>query len=324
MAPPEPRLRAGLTPVAGLEIRAFAEEHLDDAGRLLAERHARHRALEPLLSDDDTRAAVESAWREEGATGVAAFHREEMVGYLFGLLEGEQPIWGNLSWVDRAAHAARDAEVVRDLYAAAAEVWFERGASRHYVVVPAPQVDLDPWYRLGFAHMHVEAIGPSGATEGPLPDGATVRRGGPDELEDAIRIDRLIQEVQAVSPSFSFDAAKDDRREAWIETLADPKVAYFVAESDGRVVGHTTLYERPEFATPADSLYLASSATVPEVRGSGVGLALTRHALAWAREAGYPTVNTNWRMTNLLASRFWPARGFRPVFHRLHRAVGLG
>ncbi len=75
---------------------------------------------------------------------------------------------------------------------------------------------------------------------------------------------------------------------------------------------------------PTDAVYLASTAIVPAVRGSGVGVALTEHVLNWARDAGYSSVVTNWRMTNLLASRFWPARGFRPVFHRLHRAVGIG
>jgi hypothetical protein len=30
---------------------------------------------------------------------------------------------------------------------------------------------------------------------------------------------------------------------------------------------------------------------------------------------------TDWRVTNLLSSRFWAARGFRPTFVRLHRAV---
>jgi len=30
---------------------------------------------------------------------------------------------------------------------------------------------------------------------------------------------------------------------------------------------------------------------------------------------------TDWRETNLLASRFWPRRGFRKTFLRLHRAI---
>ena len=43
------------------------------------------------------------------------------------------------------------------------------------------------------------------------------------------------------------------------------------------------------------------------------------HALACAREAGYEACGTDWRATNLLASRFWPRRGFRPTFLRLYR-----
>jgi hypothetical protein len=30
---------------------------------------------------------------------------------------------------------------------------------------------------------------------------------------------------------------------------------------------------------------------------------------------------TDWRVTNLLSSRFWPKRGFRPVFLRLYRSI---
>jgi hypothetical protein len=30
---------------------------------------------------------------------------------------------------------------------------------------------------------------------------------------------------------------------------------------------------------------------------------------------------TDWRVTNLLASRFWPRRGFRTSFVRLYRSI---
>jgi hypothetical protein len=30
---------------------------------------------------------------------------------------------------------------------------------------------------------------------------------------------------------------------------------------------------------------------------------------------------TDWRVTNLLASRFWQRRGFEPVFLRLYRSI---
>ena len=110
----------------------------------------------------------------------------------------------------------------------------------------------------------------------------------------------------------------DDWRDTWVEE----QYAHFVAERDGRVVGHMLLYRRPpDLRVPADSIDLANAATEPGSRGTGVGLALTAHVLAWAHEHGHPTMITDWRMTNLEASRFWPRRGFRETFLRLYRSI---
>jgi GNAT superfamily N-acetyltransferase len=111
----------------------------------------------------------------------------------------------------------------------------------------------------------------------------------------------------------------------WEETLADPTYTYFVGELDGQVAGHLLLYpEEPNLATPPGSVYLAVAATLPQARGRGLGVALTEHARAWARAAGYATVHTDWRVPNLQSSRFWPRRGFRETFYRLARQVEIG
>jgi ribosomal protein S18 acetylase RimI-like enzyme len=74
-------------------------------------------------------------------------------------------------------------------------------------------------------------------------------------------------------------------------------------------------------ARPDGAAFLGWAATRPDVRGSGAGVALTEAGFAWARERGYATMVTDWRVTNLLASRFWPARGFRESFLRLYRRI---
>jgi ribosomal protein S18 acetylase RimI-like enzyme len=72
---------------------------------------------------------------------------------------------------------------------------------------------------------------------------------------------------------------------------------------------------------PESAAYLAFASTVPEARGSGIGVALTQASLAAAARNGYAVMVTDWRVTNLLASRFWPRRGFRPAFLRLARSI---
>ena len=69
------------------------------------------------------------------------------------------------------------------------------------------------------------------------------------------------------------------------------------------------------------AVLLTWAVTRPEVRGSGAGVALTEGSFAWAREHGYEVMVTDWRVTNLLSSRFWPRRGFRETFLRLYRSI---
>ena len=97
----------------------------------------------------------------------------------------------------------------------------------------------------------------------------------------------------------------------------------FVAELDGRVVGMLGLYRRPEgdLRVPAENIDLGFAATRADVRGAGAGLALTAHAMNWAREHGFRSMTVDWRTVNLLSSRFWSRRGFRPQYLRLYRAV---
>ncbi len=109
--------------------------------------------------------------------------------------------------------------------------------------------------------------------------------------------------------------------------IAKPDFGELVAELDGRVVGVFVVApielssRNAGLARPEGATLLAWAATRPDVRGSGAGVALTEAAFAWARERGYRVVVTDWRETNLLASRFWPARGFRRTFLRLYRSI---
>lgn len=150
-----------------LEVRPFSDDHLEAAGKLLAERHRRHRAAEPLLPErfEDAAAAqaeVEAAWRKEDTAGAAALRGGRLVGYLLGA-PADDPRWGANGWIEAAGHAAEEAEVVRDLYAAAAERWHDEGRTRHYVLAPAADPELlEAWYRLSFGQQQALSSPPVG------------------------------------------------------------------------------------------------------------------------------------------------------------------
>ena len=307
------------------EIVPFSDEHLDGAAALLAERHARHRAAEPLLPEiTDFRAQVEREWAKEGTSGAAALAGDEVVGYLLGPRH-EDPI-GPHVWSYVAGQAVRDPELVRDLYAAAAERWVEEGLTRHFVYVPALREFVEPWLRTSFGISAALATRETAGASGPPADVAvTVRLSTPEDTPVAAAYDRLLGLHLQRSPSFGSMPVGDDQEylDDWRNLHQEPEHTHFVAERDGRIVGHLLLYRRPadNLRVPPDSIDLANCATEPGTRGSGVGLALTAHALRWASENGYPTMITDWRMSNLEASRFWPRRGFRETFLRLYRSI---
>ena len=309
----------------GLRLEPFSSRHVDDAAELLARRHERHLAQEPLLQrEPDFRAEVEQAAGDEGASGSVLVDDGGLQGYL--LASPRQLTNTGLSWhvVGFAGLAFEgDPELLRDLYAHAAGRWVEDGHTRHGVYVPSSEPDLvDAWFRLTFGASGITAARET-AVE-PFEAGVAVRDGRPDDLEAAVRLDQDMADAMRPAPSFSGQdpTSTAELQDEWRDTWDEGQFKHFVAETDSRIVGHAVLYTgRSGIRIPEGSIDLAAASTEPAARGTGVGRALTAHVLAWAHEHGYGSMTTDWRMTNLLASRFWPKRGFRPTFLRMYRSI---
>lgn len=296
--------------MASLEIHPLSELR-DEAAALLAERFARQRAAEPLLPAIDD---FEPYLPEEG---LVASRGGEAVAYLAGAVDEDSKM---ARWLF-AGHAAREPEALRDLFAVQAG---EFDVSRFMVTVPATDRDLlDVWFRLAFGCQAVWAVREVEQVE-PVHFGGTIRPATPDDVEAIVDLDLVLYAHQEATPSFSeFSPPPREQSEQETSELWGGQYVTFVAEQRGDVVGMLILYPRPggDLRVPAGNIDLAFAATRPEVRGSGVGRALTAFALRYAHEHGYRSMTTDWRMVNLLSSRFWPRRGFRPQYLRLYRAV---
>src|SRR5439155_806796 len=80
---------------------------LATASELLAKRHARHRAAEPLLPDvSDFRAQLERDLDHEAAAGVVALRNDKLVAYLIGRVEDDPRLGDRRAIVDFAGCAA--------------------------------------------------------------------------------------------------------------------------------------------------------------------------------------------------------------------------
>jgi ribosomal protein S18 acetylase RimI-like enzyme len=317
-----------------LELEAFSDAHLEDAAALLAARHTRDRKAEPLLpkryeASAEARALLEEAWRADGASGSAALRDGRLSGYMIGAPRDTE-VWGENVWIEHAGHAAEQAEDARDLYGHAAARWVDEGRTRHYVLVSAEPELVGAWFRVGFgqqqAHGYREI---PERTEVELPDGYEIRPPAEAEVEQLLELDFALPKHQQASPVFSsrpLPKVEEIRRE-WADTLARGDEHVLIGWRDGTPVacwsvcgaGHSSHHRG--LGLPESACYLAYAVTLPESRGSGIGVALTQAELAWAAEQGYRAMVTDWRVTNLLASRFWPKRGFRPSLLGLYRSI---
>jgi ribosomal protein S18 acetylase RimI-like enzyme len=324
--------------MASLAIRPFADPMLDDAAALLAERHGQQRAHEPSLPTrfaelDGARAAVLAAWQEPDAAGVVALRDGQLVGFLIGAPQIAS-VWGRTAWVRLGGHAvapSEGADLYRDLYAALAPRWLARGCFTHYALMPSSdRAALEAWFALSFGQQQAHAIRELPAPElgRPQRDHAIeIRRAGPDDLEALLAVAGVVAFHQERSPIFgvTLPEHRAEWRADFTELLADPNAAIWIAVRDGVVLGFELFQpEEPNDAAlfvPERCCELVLAGTRMEQRGRGIAQALTAHGLAQAHAAGYTHCVTDWRTTNLLASRFWPQQGFRPVAYRLTRTI---
>ncbi|HJW21528.1 MAG TPA: GNAT family N-acetyltransferase [Candidatus Limnocylindrales bacterium] len=322
---------------ARLDVRPLEAGDLDAAAALLAERHRRHRLAEPLLDPayeelGAARREIEALLAVESADGWFASRAGTPAGFLVGISKSTAT-WGGNVWVESAGHAATDAPAVRALYSAAAAAWVDAGRPNHHVLLPATDRDLiEAWFGLDFGQQHIHAVRAlPPASFGVVPDTEMlVRRAARADIPALVDLELVLPRHSRRSPVFSrLEPEPADEVRANLEAdIDDGRWTMFVAEVSGRVVGSAIGCALTESSTnsglvrPANAGFLGYAAVLPGARGLGVGRALGETVLAWARDAGYAVVATDWRSTNLEADRSWRGLGFRPTFLRLHRLIG--
>lgn len=233
--------------------------------------------------DIDFRARIE-ALLGDGASGWVAVEGGEVAGYLIGGPRSAE-IWGRNVSVEAAGHAARDPELVRDLYEVAASRWVDEGNTRHSVLVPASDPGLlDAWWRLSFGHQQSHGIqGLPESVDVSVPEGFEIRDPDLAEIEALIDLDLALPEHQRKSPVFGGRKgySREDSRKEWMKTIEEGEEKILIGAHRGRPVACWALvpvsrsHENRELFQPDDSCFLGFAVTLPKLRGSGIGIALT-------------------------------------------------
>ncbi len=121
----------------------------------------------------------------------------------------------------------------------------------------------------------------------------------------------IVRDIVAAAQTFAYDPSMTSAqgRELWVET---PPGLTVVAAEDGRIVG--TAKMGPNYPGPGSHVSTASFMVAAEARGRGVGTAMCRFALAWAKERGYAGMQFNAvAESNHAAVKLYQREGFRVI-----------
>ena len=342
------------------DILPFTEAMLPEAGRILAARCRSNRLTLPALParfEDPAAAvaAIQACLERDHVSGLAAVDGDQLLGYLIGDLVIDE-IWGRSAWVRLAGCALSGAqskelrpkrsgaqskggalapdqslELVRDLYAALAASWVASGCFTHIALLPtANPAMLQAWYSLSFGIEQVYGLASLEALDlrqPPPPPGLEIRLAASDDRQALESMYDLIWRANVDAPVWGLHLPERDAelRLAYGDLVDDPDAVVWLAYLDGEPAGFQCYFPGEHSAdallVPDGCIVLEVAGTQPQFRGRGIGSLLTRAGLAHAFESGYRFCLADWRSANLLASRFWPRRGFRPAAYRLARRV---
>ena len=328
-------------------IVPFAKEHITAAGALLAARHQRDREwapdLPPRYADADAaRSALQQTLSEEGISGVAAMQAGNLAGFLLGAPVLSAPTRAFAGFMrPRAAEIFYDSHAVapgegnalyRRMYAPMAERWVADGLTSHYITVAMDAAMETVWSDLGFARfieMGVRDTEPPAVRDAAKIAEIEVRRAGPEDEEAVQELATDLFRSWAEPPIFLpfLPETAAARRTLQAELLADPACPHWLAVVDGRVVGMqiftepgSTHWNVSTLQSPERCVYLYLACTLAEARGAGIGDALFRQTMAWARDAGYERCAVHF-VTQSRAAAFWRGLGFRPASHWMTRHI---
>ncbi|MBM7663161.1 ribosomal protein S18 acetylase RimI-like enzyme [Bacillus mesophilus] len=323
-----------------MKFQALTENLLVQAAGILSERHILERNVHPELPSEyeNPHIALEvlsQQFKQTNISGIAALSEDELVGFLLFRKKMDSSK-GRQIWVDYesfAIKASEDPNLYRFMYATAAEQWVREGYFDHYIVVPNGNSEVvEAWLKLGFAYEQVHAMLDISVVPSKEVDckELTIRLANETDRQKIRELSTLIFEHQVKAPVWSPLLPEDVERlqDGYEGMIEDETVDLWVAYEDEKMAGFQAYWEvnsdlskKPQMMTPYKSVELGVGGTVTDMRGKGVGKLLTTVGINALKKKETTVVVTDWRMTNIQSSSFWPKQGFKPIAYRLSRKI---
>jgi ribosomal protein S18 acetylase RimI-like enzyme len=305
-----------------LAVRKLLPTDIDDVVARIAQRLSDDATIKTLVNPAFSFNLLHQALSSATSSTWIAVRDGQIVGHLYGALL-QSPTYGRSIWIGPDGASYDDGDVLSSLYARAGQEWTDLEANEHYVWTLDDPSTTSSWFDLGFSKMHSRGVMELLERRRVLNEGYTLRYGTFEDLDLAIYLDDELERAQSEGPSFLYGLSKVSQRDEWIETLSDPETRHLIVEYGGQGVAQCVTFPSPPQRSSFDgTIHLSAVVVTGEHRRRGIATAMIDAALNDAGERGFDHVETNWRITNRQAVRYWTAYGFEATYVRLHRSIG--
>lgn len=270
------------------------------------------------------------SFEDKKIIGIGAFDNDGLIGYIIGEIKIDTDyLRGRHIWVPYEGIAIRkdqSSELIRNLYAKASVIWLEQGCFSHYALVPlGSQAYYEAFLRLSFCIEQVHGIMSMEDYE-PFANVADIDIRLANKMDSEVmgKMSSIISSYQNSEPMFQPISPElaVKIKEGYEKSVFDNETTIFIAEKDKKEFGFQE-YEAatPNLMIPDDGVELNIAGVYSSQMNSGIGKKLMNESYKVMKDRGYNSIITDWRITNLASSTFWPKCGFKPIAYRMVRRI---
>ncbi len=315
------------------EFRSITIDDIPAMVDLLINRQSLESKVFPLLKNSCLNTkyitdSLEKLFANSKVIGIGSFANDKLVGYIMGEIKIDNRR-GRHVWVPYEGIAIRldqSSELIRHLYAKVAILWLEQGCFMHYTIIPlGNQVYYEAFLKLSFFIQQVHGV-MSMEEYKPFDNVSDVEIRVANKMDSEImgNMSSIIQSYQNSAPTFepALPEVVADIKKGYKSTVEENDAMIFIAEKEMKGLGFQAYWpSTPDLMAPDDGVELSIAGTYYSQMGSGVGKKLMNEGYRIMKEKGYNSIITDWRITNLASSTFWPKCGFKPIAYRMARCI---
>lgn len=271
---------------------------------------------------------LHSKFLDHHVIGIGAIYQEKLLGYIFGEVVISNRI-GRAIWVPYEGVAILEdqlSKLLRILYSKVSELWIKHGCFNHNILIPmATNMYYEAFVNLSFAIeqvygvMDVHAYMPFTESED-----VSIRIAEEKDREVIKSMSSILSHYQNQSPVYipAFPEVIENTRLAFERLIDEEDVLVLLAQIDDLDCGFFE-YEKikPSLMNPENSIELCTAGVVASYMSKGVGKKLMNEGNEIIKKMGYNYIVTDWRITNLASSSFWPKCGFNPIAYKMVRQI---